>query len=128
MSTSKYQPITLIIPSTPAKSKRCLDCCVDEAHSFFASRQAGPHDRCFNQTVSPLNEMASPVLSLPRHYRLRRIHIVIAVVGSDYNHVLLTGAVARQRKSEVIVLSFRIRELAGRLDEVPIASVQRIFR
>src|SRR6185312_15512202 len=61
------------------------------------------------------------------HYGFGRVHVFEAVVGANYDDVLLRDSIARERESEVITLGFRIRQAADRFHVMPVARIEGIL-
>src|SRR5438552_849865 len=83
--------------------------------------------------------VSGPYLFPPDH-RFGRDHVVIAVVDSHDDHILdpLSGGnwrlrarrigVDRRRNPEIVSFCLGVRELADRLNKLPVAGVDRILR
>src|ERR1019366_3337995 len=72
---------------------------------------------------------------LPAEYSLGGGEIVETVVGANYHHVVVPSALGHRggRRlglwhgyAKVVVFRFRIRQLANRLDELPVVAIERI--
>src|SRR5690242_17150335 len=71
--------------------------------------------------------MDSTLLTL--EYGLCRAHVVELVIDA-HDHHMFRGRIFRcfQRNFEIVILAHRIRELADRLDVLPVSSVNRVLR
>ena len=68
--------------------------------------------------------------SLPANQSLRRNHVVDAVIHPHHNHMLESDLSSHPaaKPPESHSLGLRIRQLAHRLDKLPVAGIDRIFR